>query len=109
MKYRCRLKTFSLAHLVLALCSGNANAEDATPDWMLMSRHGECVEISSLEQKLPNLPNIYGPESLVEFFDSEGYFVDSKELRGSAGRAYEISVSDLLLSLMMVRETLCPK
>ena len=76
---------------------------------MLMSRHGECVEINSLKRKLPNLPNISEVSSLIEFAKAQGHFVNSKEMQGSAGRAYEIDISDLSLNLVVVRESLCAK
>ena len=45
----------------------------------------------------------------LQFLNSQGHFVNSKELPGSAGRAYEIDVSDLSLNLVLVRESLCAK
>jgi hypothetical protein len=84
-------------------------ADDSRERWMLMTRHGECVEIGSLKRKLPNLPNISEVSSLIEFAKAQGHFVISKELPGSAGRAYEIDISDLSLNLVIVRETLCAK
>ncbi len=83
-------------------------AADDTPDkWMLMSRHGECADISSLKRKVPNLPEVSDVPSLVEFFKSEGHFVQSKELPGSAGRAYQVDISGMSLNLVLVNESLC--
>jgi hypothetical protein len=102
-----KMMVFSLS--VNAVGWGIVIADDAQGRWMLMSRHGECVEINSLKGKLPNLPNISEVSSLIEFANSRGHFVNSKELRGSAGRAYEIEISDLSLNLVLVRESLCAK
>lgn len=109
MKRRINLRTIVLAQIVLITGCISANAETAQPAWQLMSRHGECIGIDSLKQTFPNLPDVSGPASLLEFLRSEGYFVQAREFSGSAGRAHEIKVSDLSLNLVIVRETLCPK
>ena len=109
MKLRCGIKLISLVLIHGVLGWHIAVAADAPARWMLMSRQGACVEINSLTRKLPNLPKISEVSSLIEFLKSQGHFVHSKELRGSAGRAYEIEVSDMSLHLLLVRDSLCPK
>jgi hypothetical protein len=109
------MKSRSVIRIIGCVLFGIANgwsftiADDSQGRWMLISRHGECMEINSLKSKLPNLPNISKPSELIEFMNSQGHFVNSKKLSGSAGRAYEIRVVDLSLNLMVVREGLCAK
>lgn len=96
----------------LALVAGlsvleSAAATEAQARWMLMSRQGECVELNSLKSKIPELPPVSEPLELSRFLDAQGHFVAANELRGSAGRAHEIKVSDLSLHLILVRESLC--
>ena len=109
MKFRSAFTSMGLALVGIANGWSIAIADDSQGQWMLMSRHGECVEIKSLKRKLPNLPNISKPSELIEFMNSQGHFVNSKKLTGSAGRAYEIDISDLSLNLIVVRESLCAK
>ncbi|MCP5200949.1 MAG: hypothetical protein H6977_13120 [Gammaproteobacteria bacterium] len=84
-----------------------ALADDRHGTWVLMSRHGECEPMASLRREVPALPEITEPAALVGFLESQGHFVASRSLPGSAGRAYQVDVADLSLNLVLVRESLC--
>lgn len=109
MKFRRRINTAGFVLVGLTISCSSAKADEKNRPWLLMSGHGECVGIGSLDRKIPDFPAISDPLSLIEFLESDGYFVDSKKLPGSAGRAYAINVSDLSLNLVIVRESLCAK
>jgi hypothetical protein len=100
-------RSLSRVLLAFAVVSGDVPAAGGQGDWMLMSRHGECAALASLRREVPDLPDIAEPGALIEFLESRRHFVEARPLPGSAGRAYEVQVSDLSLHLVLVRESLC--
>ncbi|MGE0484487.1 MAG: hypothetical protein AB7Q81_10135 [Gammaproteobacteria bacterium] len=95
--------------LLAAGAPHDACAGDPHGRWMLMSRHGECEALDALERAVPDLPAFTDPAGLVERLEAGGHFVQARPLPGSAGRAYEVTVADLSLNLVLVRETLCAR
>ena len=71
----------------------------ATERWFLMSRHGDCVGVSSLKRKVPELPDNIDPQSFAVFMRQRGYSVTSTRTSVPVGRAYEVRVpqKDLFL------------
>ena len=107
MKLCDLVKIFCFVLVGNAVGWGRVAADDTQGKWMLMSRHGECADISALKRKVPNLPEVSDVSSLIDFFNSEGHSVQSKELPGSEGRAYQVDIPDMSLNLVLVRESLC--
>jgi len=106
MNFRNAIELVLYGSIGSALGLGIVDA-NASEKWMLMSRHGECAELESLKRKLPNMPNISEMSSLIDFFKSEGYSVESKLFPNTKNGAYQIDVPDLSLNLMLVRESFC--
>ena len=75
--------------------------------WFLMSRHGECVEIRSLQRKIPGMGNIQDPQSFIMFMEGKGHKVISNELKELQGKALQVSIPEKGLSLMFVKGSMC--
>ena len=80
---------------------------EAAPRWLLMSRHGECVEVGTLKRKVPDLGGIDDPQAFAAFMRQKGHQVTSQEASVPAGRAYEVRVPDRDLFLMFVTSEMC--
>ena len=77
--------------------------------WFLMSRHGECFEISSLKRKIPDMAGIRDPESFIKLMESKNYKVKIGKLEGLEGKAVQVSVPAKGLDLIFVTKSICQK
>ena len=75
--------------------------------WLLMSRHGECVEIGSLKRKIPDLGEINDPYSFIRLMRQSGHEVISNEFSGTKGKAVEVKVPEKGLFLIFVTPEMC--
>lgn len=75
--------------------------------WMLMSRHGDCVEIGSLRRKIPDLGEINDPYSFIRLMRQNGHEVISNEISGTKGKAVEVKVPEKSLFLIFVEPEMC--
>ena len=80
---------------------------DDSEKWFLMSRHGECAEMKSLQRKVPGIEGINDPQSFSKLMKEKGYEVITNELKELQGKAVEVSVPKEGLSLMFVIESIC--
>ena len=76
-------------------------------EWFLMSRHGECAKIKSLERKIPNLDGIDTPASFERLMRDRGFQVQIREMPETEGRAFEVLVPEKGLALLFVKRPLC--
>ena len=101
------MKFISIVSISLLLVStaliSTASANNSEK-WFLMSRHGECVEIKSLQRKIPDIGNIEDPQSFILFMEGKGHKVISNELQG---KALQVSIPEKGLSLMFVKGSMC--
>jgi hypothetical protein len=96
---------------MLTLLSITASAGDQE-NWFLMSRHGECVAIASIERKVPDIGDIDTPQEFVAHMERKGIEVISndlyaKERKGLQGIAFDIKIPSEGLSLMFVKRFMC--
>ena len=77
--------------------------------WFLMSRHGECAEVRSLQRKIPDLGNIEDPQSFTMFMEGKGHKVIANELKETQGQAFQVAIPEKGLSLMFVKGSMCQK
>ncbi len=80
--------------------------------WFLMSRHGECAEIRSLQRKIPDIGNIEDPHSFIMFMESKGHKVIARDLYSSEqkelqGIALRVSIPEKGLNLIFVKGSMC--
>ena len=75
--------------------------------WFLMSRHGECVEISSLQRKIPDIGNIQDPQSFIKFMAEKGHEVAANELTELHGKALQVNIPEKGLSLIFAKGSIC--
>jgi hypothetical protein len=81
----------------------------AASQWMLMSRHGECVEIETLRRRIPDLGAVGDPYSFIKLMRQRGHQVSSNEVPQGRGKAVEVKVPEKELSLIFVAPELCEK
>ena len=71
--------------------------------WYLMSRYGECLEIKSLQRKIPDMGDIKSPIEFSTFMKKKGYKVKSFTVQFPS-RAH--GVSKWAYSTIMRRRTI---
>jgi len=76
---------------------------------MLMARHGECAEISSLKRRIPDLGEVADPATFVDRMRRSGYQASSSDIAVPGGKAVEVKVPAKELSLLFVTAELCGK
>ena len=70
--------------------------------WFLLSRHGECAEIATLQRKVSDLPELEDPVSFSRFMRARGHTVIEQPLELSGVGAIQIEVVELSLNLIFV-------
>jgi hypothetical protein len=93
--------------VLFAVLSGVPAEGNSLENWFLMSRHGECAEIESLQRKVPELGTINNPDDFLKLMKKQGHEVEVKNLQEAGGNAVEISVPEKELYLIFVKEVLC--
>lgn len=104
MKKQLAITVFSLLSLTTYIPYA---ASDDSEKWFLMSRHGECAEIKTLQRKIPDIGGINDPESFIKLMEEKGNEVIKNEPKELKGKAVEVSVPNEGLSLMFVVESVC--
>lgn len=97
-------KPFALALTALILIRPGALAAET---WQLMSRHGECAPIRSLERKLPDIGAVADPDAFVVFARAKGLAVSAREIGDDGARAVEVLIPARELSLVFVTSATC--
>lgn len=107
-KDNTRMKFISIIFILLLLLPAISTASANDPEkWFLMSRHGECAEIRSLQRKIPDIGNIEDPQSFTMFMKGKGHKVIFNELKELHGKAFQVSIPEKGLSLMFVKGSIC--
>ncbi len=75
--------------------------------WFLMSRHGECAQIATLQRKVSDLPAIEDPVSFSRYMRARGYTVIEQDLELPGVGAIQIEVVELSLNPIFVTEPVC--
>lgn len=79
----------------------------AADSWHLMSRHGDCFPIKSLERKFADLGNVSDPDAFVAFVKAKGLEVSSRSISLQGRKAVEVLVPGKELSLVFVTPESC--
>ena len=93
--------TIVLLSILMVPISSHAN------EWFLMSRHGSCFNIDSLERKVGDMSGVETPEDFIELMRNKGYEVIVNRPSSLEGKAVDIKVPKKSLSLMFVTKELC--
>jgi hypothetical protein len=101
-----RTPTALMLLLSLAAVPTTAGANNSE-NWYLMSRHGECAEIRSLQRKIPDIGNIKDPQAFSEFMQAKGHKVFSSAMPDAQGKVLLVNVPEKGLSLIFVKGSLC--
>lgn len=79
----------------------------ASEQWFLMARHGECAKIESLKRKVPDLGAVADPQSFAALMRKNGYATTINQQPLPKGAAFEVIVPAKELSLVFVTADLC--
>ena len=79
----------------------------ASEEWFLLARHGECAKVEILKRKIPDLGEISDPHAFAALMRKRGYKVTITQYPLPKGAAYEVVVSEKELSLVFVTKELC--
>lgn len=79
----------------------------AADSWHLMSRHGDCFPIKSLERKFADLGNVSDPDAFVAFVKAKGFEVSTRTISFRGRKAVEVLVPGKELSLVFVTQEIC--
>lgn len=103
-----RYKVFFQCSALVLIGPMSTIASTAPPaEWKLMARHGECMEISTLKRKIPDLGNISYPDAFVKFMREKGEAVKVTESAEAKGKMVEVSIPAKSLALIFVVRELC--
>ena len=96
--------------LLMLLCGLDVVASnEEEKEWMLMARHGECVEIQSLARKFPQMDKISTPDEFIKTMSQRGYSVKDNLLPDSNGQVIQVDVDEENITLLFVDVVLCQK
>ena len=93
--------TIVLLSILMVPISSHAN------EWFLMSRHGSCFNIDSLERKVGDMTDVETPDDFIELIIQKGYDVKVYEPPNLKGNAVNVEVSAKELYIMFVTKELC--
>ncbi len=84
-------------------------AHAGSEKWLLMSRHGECHEITVLEKKVSDIDGIDNPTTFAQVMRQRGYGVIERTMPEVGADAVQIDVAEKGLFLLFVKAGLCEK
>ena len=99
-------------HLLVPTALISSASANNSEKWFLMSRHGECAEIITLQRKIPDLSNITDPQTFIAFMEEKGHNVivkdwHSNERKEIQGMVFDVRIPSEGLSLLFVRGIIC--
>lgn len=97
-------RTSAVAIALLGVVPTGSIAADS---WHLMSRHGDCFPIKSLERKFADLGNVSDPDAFAAFVKAKGLHVSSRTISFQGRNAVEVLVPSKELSLVFVTPESC--
>lgn len=92
---------------VAAVIAAAASSIEAQEQWLLMSRHGECVSISSLKRVFPDMEAVSTPEAFIAFVKRKGLRVTIREFEVPVGQLRGVEVPQKELALWFANRPLC--
>ncbi len=93
--------------LIAALWVVSALALARGTEWFLLSRHGECASLSSLNRRNPAWGQVQDPYEFIEHMRTAGHVTEVQEHDTGKGMAVQVEVPAVELSLMFVERGLC--
>ena len=99
-------------HLLVPTALISSASANNSEKWFLMSRHGECAEITTLQRKIPDLSNITDPQTFIAFMEKKGHNVIVKDLYSNErkeiqGMFFDVRIPSEGLSLLFVKGIIC--
>lgn len=109
-------KTMALQHLIpswvrvttlIFLSVPSWAVENSTTEWVLMGRHGECVEIETVGKRDHELVETRDPHRYAETMRQHGDTVEVVAMPGTQGQAIEVRVPAKDRSLIFAKREFC--
>ena len=99
-------------HLLVPTALISSASANNLERWFLISRHGECAEITILQNKIPDLGNIKDPQAFIAFMEGKGHKVIVKDLYSNERKeiqrmAFDVRIPSEGLSLLFVKGIIC--
>ena len=101
VKLLSRCASFVLLSILMVPISSHAN------EWFLMSRHGSCSNINSLERKIGDMTDVETPDDFIGLIIQKGHDVKVYEPADLHGNAVNVEVPAKELFIMFVTKELC--
>lgn len=93
--------------LVTALWLLFALAPASGAEWFLIGRHGECAPLSVLTRRNPAWDQVKDPYEFIEKMRIAGHATEIREHDTGTGKAVQVDVPALELSLVFVERGAC--
>jgi hypothetical protein len=100
-KLLSRCASLVLFSILMVPISSHAN------EWFLMSRHGSCSNINSLERKVGDMTDVETPDDFIGLIIQKGHDVKVYEPADLHGNAVNVEVPAKELFIMFVTKELC--
>ena len=100
-KLLSRCASLVLFSILMVPISSHAN------EWFLMSRHGSCSSINSLERKVGDMTDVETPDDFIGLIIQKGHDVKVYEPADLQGNAVNVEVPAKELFIMFVTKELC--
>lgn len=102
------LMQFTLAVVIAAVLSLFSAVHAAPSEWLLMSRHGECVEIGpTLSRKFENLPAIASPNWFIDVMRERGLTARESSAKEFGQGIVMIELPEAAITLIFARRERC--
>lgn len=93
------------AALAAVVMASHAPATD--PEWVLMSRQGDCVSLSGAAQRKPVFQGVSTPGELIEAVRRQGEAVTVNRTEFGKATVVEVTAPGLGLAVLLVPRSFC--
>lgn len=93
--------------LAMGVAAVSASFAYAEPQWFLMARHGECMDVASLKRRIPDLGDVRDPAVFAKVMQGKGHQVTMIDVPMPKGKAVEVRVPARELALIFVTSEVC--
>lgn len=92
---------------LIFLSSSSLAVENGATEWVLMGRHGECVEIQTVGKRDHVLGQNRDPHQYAEAMRQHGHTAEVIVMPGTQGQAFEVRIPAKGQSLVFTKREFC--
>lgn len=93
--------------LAAVVTASHAPATVGDPEWVLMSRQGDCVSLSDTAQRKPVFQGVSTPDELIEAVRRQGEAVAVNRTEFGKATVVEVTAPGLGLAVLLVPRSFC--